>query len=171
MGWLRLYQDECFHSLHTRSRAGLCLELALLVMCCCLMKYTKLGGLYKNYFIYVFPNHSSAAPGGLKSLHSRWPHSHGWQAGAGCRLGIPPGLLAWGPLPHAPLYLTRLDFSWHGSFTVVISYLIAGFPHRTKAEAISFLTTEAHSSFLLHFVGHRAGLDSRGGAINGRKYP
>lgn len=142
VGWLSLYQEDYLHSIYRLSRVGLCFELALLVICCFVMKDTKLEGLYKNYFIYVFPSHSLGCSTGAE-VSSFKTASFPWLAGC-CRLLVGPS--PWAPdwafsssLLHGPVYMTRLDFSQPGRFTVVISYLMAGFSHRTKAETIGFL--------------------------------
>lgn len=144
VGWRRLYQDEFLHSTHMLSSTGPFFELAFSVICYCLMEYTKLSGLNKNHFIYLLPNHSWAAPLGLETLLARWPQSHHWQVGTRCWPGAWMGILAGASVffdMHLSIHVIRLDFSQQGSFRIVRSYLIAGYPQSAEAEATGFLKT------------------------------
>lgn len=42
---------------------------------------------------------------------------------------------------HLSIHVIRLDFSQQGSFRIVRSYLIAGYPQSAEAEATGFLKT------------------------------
>ena len=142
VGWRRLYQDEFLHSIHMLSSTGPFFKLAFSVICYCLMKH-QTQWLKQNPFHLFAPKSQlgcSTGAGDSTSEMASVTALASWYWVLARSLNGDPG---WGLsfLRHAPIHVIRLDFSQQGSFRIVRSYLIAGFPQSAEAEATGFLKT------------------------------